>query len=185
MSTYTIALAGNPNAGKSTLFNLLTHSHQHVGNWPGKTVEKQSGIYHYGEYEFLIIDLPGTYSLSTWSPEEEIARDFIVREHPDVVINVVDATNLERNLYLTVQILETGAPLILALNMMDRSDAQGIHVNVGALSDALGGIPVIPMVAQKQRGIGELTAAIARVVGIETATTAPYVASTRHEELAL
>lgn len=119
MTELTIALAGNPNAGKSTIFNALTDLHQHTGNWPGKTVEKKEGLIERGELKIKIVDLPGTYSLTACSPEEIIARDFIIEQRPDVVINVVDATNLERNLYLTVQILELDVPVVLALNMAD------------------------------------------------------------------
>jgi len=158
----TVALAGNPNVGKSTLFNLLTGARQHVGNWPGKTVEKREGSFQVPGAMVNIIDLPGTYSLSPYSPEEEIARTFIVRDRPDVVVNVVDAANLERNLYLTAQILETGIPLIVVLNMTDVATTRGIQINVDRLSELLGGIPVIPMTARSGHGIEALKDAIAR-----------------------
>jgi small GTP-binding protein len=158
----TVALAGNPNVGKSTLFNLLTGARQHVGNWPGKTVEKREGSFQVPGAMVNVIDLPGTYSLSPYSPEEEIARSFIVRDKPDVVVNVVDAANLERNLYLTAQILETGIPLIVVLNMTDVATARGIQINVDRLSELLGGIPVIPMTARSGHGIEALKNAIAR-----------------------
>ena len=114
MDKFTVALAGNPNCGKTSLFNQLTKSHQHVGNWPGKTVEKKEGAFEYKGHKVTVVDLPGTYSLSAFSAEEIIARDFIMEEKPDVVVAVLDATNLERNLYLAVQILELGADLIVA-----------------------------------------------------------------------
>ena len=158
----TVALAGNPNVGKSTLFNLLTGARQHVGNWPGKTVEKREGSFQVPGAMVNVIDLPGTYSLSPYSPEEEIARSFIVRDKPDVVVNVVDAANLERNLYLTAQILETGIPLIVVLNMTDVATTRGIQINVDRLSELLGGIPVIPMTARSGHGIEVLKNAIAR-----------------------
>ena len=113
MAEITIALAGNPNAGKSTIFNALTGARQHVGNWPGKTVQKKEGLFRYNNLDMKVVDLPGTYSLSAYSMEEQVARDFIVKDKPSLVINVADAGNLERNLYLTTQILETGAPTIL------------------------------------------------------------------------
>ena len=112
MDTYRIALAGNPNTGKSTIFNALTGSNQHVGNWPGKTVARRSGWFEHGGLRFEVVDLPGTYSLSAYSPDEAVARDYIVRARPDLVVNVLDATNLERNLYLTAQIVETAVPLL-------------------------------------------------------------------------
>ena len=115
----TIALVGNPNSGKTTLFNALTGSNQHVGNWPGVTVEKKEGKIKYGEKEYKIVDLPGTYSLGAYSEDEVVARDFILKGNPDIVVNVVDATNIERNLYLTTQLIEMGARVVLALNMMD------------------------------------------------------------------
>lgn len=134
---YTIALAGNPNSGKTTLFNELTGSRQHVGNWPGVTVDKKEGIYKKNK-EIKILDLPGTYSLSPYSAEEIIARDYIVNDKPDVVINIVDGTNIERNLYLTLQIAETKIPMVVAVNMMDEVEAQGDKIDCKKLSKLLG-----------------------------------------------
>jgi len=156
MADLTIALAGNPNAGKTTVFNALTGLHQHTGNWPGKTVEKKEGKIERGNLKINIVDLPGTYSLTAYSPEEIIARDFIIEEHPDVVINVIDATNLERNLYLTVQILELDIPVVLALNMTDDLHKTGAKINVDQLSQLLGYIPVVQTSANKGQGITEL-----------------------------
>jgi len=161
MFDLSVALAGNPNVGKSTVFNALTGARQHVGNWPGKTVEKKEGVLKYDGLSFSVIDLPGTYSLSAYSPEEQITRDYIVKEKPGVVVNVVDAASMERNLYLTAQILETGIPLIIALNMEDVADSRGLKIDVQKLSELLGGVPVIPMVASRDRGIRELKATIA------------------------
>jgi len=155
----TIALAGNPNSGKSTVFNALTGARQHVGNWPGKTVEKKEGICTHDGYEIHVVDLPGTYSLTAYSMEELIARDFIVEGKPDVVVDIVDASNLERNLYLAVQLLELGANLVLALNMMDMAEARDHRIDVKALSELLG-VPVVPTVANKGKGIKELLDAI-------------------------
>jgi ferrous iron transport protein B len=155
-----LALAGNPNVGKSTIFNTLTGSRQHVGNWPGKTVEKKSGHLNIYGVDAELVDLPGTYSLSAFSPEEKIARDFIIYEKPDVIINVVDASNLERNLYLTLQILETGVPTLLVLNMADMADKRGCQIDCHALSDSLGGIQVIPTNASCSNGLSELSEAI-------------------------
>ena len=156
MADLTIALAGNPNAGKTTIFNLLTGLHQHTGNWPGKTVEKKEGEIEHGDMTINIVDLPGTYSLTAYSPEEIIARDFIIQEKPDVVINVIDATNLERNLYLTVQLLELDVPVVLALNMTDALNKVGSKINVENLSQFLGNIPIIFTAANKGRGISDL-----------------------------
>src|SRR5512147_1456952 len=156
MPDITIALAGNPNAGKTTIFNALTGLRQHTGNWPGKTVEKKEGEIEHGDLSINIVDLPGTYSLTAYSPEEIIARDYIIEERPDVVINVVDATNLERNLYLTVQILELDVPVVLALNMIDDLHKDGARINADQLSQLLGNIPVISTTANQGKGISEL-----------------------------
>ena len=115
----TVALAGNPNSGKTTLFNTLTGAHQHVGNYPGVTVEKKAGVCRLNGFRFNIVDLPGTYSLTAYSLEEVVARNFLVSEKPAAVINILDASNLERNLYLTLQFMEMGLPICIALNMMD------------------------------------------------------------------
>lgn len=159
MSELTIALAGNPNVGKSTLFNALTGLRQHVGNWPGKTVEKKEGVLVIGGRNFAVVDLPGTYSLAANSLEEQIARDFIVSGRADVIVNVVDAANLERNLYLTAQILETGTPLMLVLNMYDVATARGLRIDVRILAQRLG-TSVIPMTASRGEGLDELKRAI-------------------------
>ena len=159
MNELRIALAGNPNAGKSTIFNALTGSHQHVGNWPGKTVEKKEGKFKHGEYEVEVIDLPGTYSLTAFSPEEVIARDYIINENPDIVVSLVDAANLERNLYLTVQVLELGVPVIVALNMTDVANARGIQIDQTRLSEALQS-PVVSTIASRGEGIDQLVKAI-------------------------
>lgn len=161
MTNLTIALVGNPNAGKSTLFNALTGARQHVGNWPGKTVEKKEGFFDYQGLTWRVVDLPGAYSLSAYSPEEIITRDYLIGEQPDVVVNVVDASNLERNLYLTVQLLELGAPLIIALNVMDLARARGIRIDQAKLSALLGNVPVIETVGNKNQGIDRLLETIA------------------------
>jgi ferrous iron transport protein B len=163
MADLTIALAGNPNAGKTTIFNALTGLRQHTGNWPGKTVEKKEGEIELDDLTINIVDLPGTYSLTAYSPEEIIARDYIIQERPDVVINVVDATNLERNLYLTVQILELNVPVVLALNMSDDLQRDGAKINVDQLSQLLGNIPVVQTAANKGKGISELINKAVRV----------------------
>ena len=151
----TIALAGNPNSGKTTLFNELTGSHQHVGNYPGVTVEKKEGTYVRDGFRLHIVDLPGTYSLTAYSLEEVVARDFLVNQKPEVVINIVDASNLERNLYLAIQFLEMGIPICIALNMIDVAKKRGIKVNVQKLSSLLG-IPVTPTIARLGKGKKEL-----------------------------
>lgn len=151
----TIALVGNPNSGKTTVFNVLTGSNQHVGNWPGVTVEKKEGIFQFNNKKYNVVDLPGTYSLGAFSEDEVVARDFILKGNPDVVINVVDATNIERNLYLTTQLLEMGTKVIVALNMVDEAEKKNIQFDIDALSKKLGA-PVIPTIASKRKGIDKL-----------------------------
>lgn len=149
------ALAGNPNSGKTTLFNCLTGATAHVGNWPGVTVDKKEGVYKKCAENIQIVDLPGIYSLSPYTPEEVIARNFILDEKPDLIINIVDATNLERNLYLTTQLLEIGVPIVVALNMMDAVEKKGDKINAKTLEDALA-VPVVEISALKEKGIKEL-----------------------------
>ena len=149
------ALAGNPNSGKTTLFNCLTGATAHVGNWPGVTVDKKEGVYKKCSENIQIVDLPGIYSLSPYTPEEVIARNFILDEKPDLIINIVDATNLERNLYLTTQLLEIGVPIVVALNMMDAVEKKGDKINAKTLEDALA-VPVVEISALKEKGIKEL-----------------------------
>ena len=150
-----LALAGNPNCGKTTLFNALTGSTAYVGNWPGVTVEKREGKYKKLGEAIDIVDLPGIYSLSPYSPEEVVSRNFLLDEKPDVIINIIDATNLERNLYLTTQILETDVPVVIALNMMDEVERMGDKVDSVALSQKLG-VPVVEISALKGKNIHEL-----------------------------
>lgn len=153
--TITMALAGNPNAGKTTLFNKLTGARQHVGNYPGITVDYKEGHFIHADNEILLTDLPGTYSLTAYSVEELVARDYLVNEKPQVVINIVDASNLERNLYLTCQFLELGVPMIIALNMIDVAKDRGIEVNADRLATLLG-IPVVPIIARTGQGRDQL-----------------------------
>lgn len=160
MQKLLIALAGNPNAGKSTLFNALTGSNQHVGNWPGKTVAKQEGIFYTADHEVTVVDLPGAYSLAAYSPEEVIAREFLLQQRPALVVNVVDAANLERNLYLTVQLLEMDVPLLVVLNMMDAATQRGIAIDRTRLSQMLQA-PVLCTVAHQKAGLEQLKAQIA------------------------
>lgn len=158
----TVALAGNPNSGKTTVFNNLTGARQHVGNWPGVTVEKKEGSCSHSGYNISVVDLPGVYSLTAYSLDEVIARDFIMDEKPDVVVDIVDASNLERNLYLAVQLLETGVMLIVALNMMDMAESRKYQIDAKELS-RLVGAPVVPMVANRNRGTAELLETIVDV----------------------
>ena len=151
----TFALIGNPNSGKTTLFNQMTGSNQHVGNFPGVTVEKKEGQVR-GHKGVSVVDLPGIYSLSPYTSEEVVTRDFLISEKPDAIINIIDATNIERNLYLTLQIMELNIPMILALNMMDEILGNGISIDVQKLEDELG-IPVVPISASKNAGVDELT----------------------------
>ncbi|MDX9714259.1 MAG: ferrous iron transport protein B [Dissulfurispiraceae bacterium] len=150
-----VAVAGNPNSGKSTLINALSGSRLHVGNWPGVTVEKKSAILNTDESEFLLVDLPGVYSLSPYTQEEIIARDYLVQEKPDVIINVIDATNIERNLYLTIQLLELNIPVVLAMNMYDEALDKGFKIDQKIIEDTLG-VRVVNTVATKKTGLSEL-----------------------------
>ena len=151
----TIALAGNANVGKSVIFNQLTGLHQHIGNWPGKTVERAEGTLHHGGYTIDVIDLPGIYSLSTFSMEELVSREYIAKEKPDVVINVIDATTLERNLFFTLQLLELERPMVIALNQMDLVKKSGISIDIERLQKFLG-VPVVPVIATQGTGVHEL-----------------------------
>ena len=147
------ALAGNQNCGKTTLFNQLTGSNQHVGNFPGVTVERKEGTIR--ESHDTVVDLPGIYSMSPYTNEEIVTRDFLIQSHPDGIINIADATNIERNLYLTMQLIELNIPMVLALNMMDEVRNNGGTIKVKKLQEELG-IPVVPISASKNEGIGEL-----------------------------
>jgi ferrous iron transport protein B len=169
----TIALAGQPNVGKSTVFNMLTGLSQYVGNWPGKTAEQKTGTCQLNGATVQVVDLPGTYSLSAGSLEERIARDYILQEHPDAVAVIVNAATLERNLYLLAEILQLPVPVVVGLNMVDVAAAEGIHVEAHVLEAALG-LPVVPMVTTRNEGVRELLDA-AR----STARTWPYYAPSR------
>jgi ferrous iron transport protein B len=160
MKEIQIALAGNPNAGKTTLFNALSGDNQHVGNWPGKTVAKRTGSFTIQQTRINVVDLPGVYSLSSYSPEEQITRDYIINHTYDLLINVVDTSNLERNLYLTVQIMETNAPMILVLNKSDLANKKGYLIDTVQLSANLGGIPILQIAALKGKGLEKLKASI-------------------------
>lgn len=159
---YLLALAGNQNSGKTTLFNCLTGSNQHVGNFPGVTVEKKEGCI-LRHSDMTLVDLPGIYSLSPYTSEEVVTRDFLLKENPRLIINIVDATNIERNLYLTLQLMELSIPMVIALNMMDEVRASGNSIDVGELSRQLG-LPVIPISAGKNEGIADLLDAVEKAV---------------------
>ena len=156
-----IALAGNPNSGKTTVFNNLTGARQHVGNYPGVTVEKKLGYCTRRDTAFEVVDLPGSYSLTAYSPEEVIARQFLLEERPDVVIVVIDASNLERNLYLAVQLIEMGAPVVLACNAMDLVAARGDILDVAELARQLD-VPAVSTVASRRHGMDDLLSAAPR-----------------------
>lgn len=155
----TIALAGNPNCGKTTLFNSLTGSRQYVGNWPGVTVEKKEGYFQADGNKIKVVDLPGIYSLAPYSLEEVVSKRYILEESPDIVINIIDASNLERNLFLTLQLMELGKRMILALNMVDVAKRMGHEIDLEALENELG-VTVVPIVASKSEGIQQLVEAI-------------------------
>ena len=168
--TITVALAGNPNSGKTTIFNNITGARQHVGNYPGVTVEKKEGRRRHGDVDMRVVDLPGTYSLSAYSLEELVTRNFIIDEQPDVVVDILDASNLERNLYLATQLMELRAPLVLALNMTDVARDRGIEFDIERLSKLLGA-PVVPMVGRTNMGTEDLLDAILSVASGEEELT--------------
>ena len=155
-----MALAGNPNSGKTTIFNALTGSRQHVGNYPGVTVECKEGRLRHRRHEITIVDLPGAYSLTACSMDELAARDFLVHQRPDVVVDVIDASNLERNLYLATQLIELGVPLILVFNMSDLAESRGCRIDTDLLSRRLG-VPIVRTVGHKDEGIEDLKNALA------------------------
>lgn len=154
-----IALAGNPNCGKTTIFNNITGSKQHVGNYPGVTVEKKEGHRTFNGKDLLFVDLPGTYSLTARSLDEVVARNVIINEKPDIIVNVLDASNLERNLYLAAQLVELGRPMVIALNMMDIAERMGIKIDLEKLGRQIGAV-VVPLVGSKNLGTKELLDAI-------------------------
>jgi ferrous iron transport protein B len=170
----TIALAGNPNTGKTTIFNNLTGARQHVGNYPGVTVEKKEGYCRYEKTDVHIVDLPGTYSLTAYAVDELVARNFLIEEKPDVVVNIVDASNLERNLYLTTQLVELGVPTVLALNMTDMATNRGIKIDINRLSRSLG-VPVVPLVGTRNEGTKELLDVAVSVATNDVHATPVYV----------
>ena len=174
-----IALAGNPNSGKTTLFNALTGSNQFVGNWPGVTVEKKEGRLK-NHKDIIVTDLPGIYSLSPYTLEEVVARNYLIEERPDVILNIVDATNLERNLYLTTQLVEIGIPVVIALNMMDLVRRKGDNINVRELSRQLG-CKVVEISALKGEGIENAAeAAIAAAEGTKTIPQHSFSGAVEH-----
>jgi ferrous iron transport protein B len=154
-----IALIGNPNVGKSVVFNNLTGMKQHTGNWPGKTVEVKEGSYNYKGHEYEVIDLPGVYSLSALSDDEEVAREFLIDHRPDVVVDILNASQLERNLYLTLLLIEMQLNLVVVLNMHDVVESRGDHIDTDALSQRLG-VPVVVTTATRKIGMDELRDAI-------------------------
>ncbi|MCB0042926.1 MAG: 50S ribosome-binding GTPase, partial [Caldilinea sp.] len=169
---FVVALAGNPNTGKSTVFNALTGLRQHTGNWPGKTVVRAEGGFLYGDKRYKLVDLPGTYSLLSTSADEEVARDFILFGQPSVTIVVVDATRLERNLNLALQVLEITDRVVIALNLMDEAKRHGLRVDERRLARDLG-VPVVPMAARQGEGVQDLLKAVAEVAS-GAAVTRPH-----------
>jgi ferrous iron transport protein B len=169
---YVVALAGNPNTGKSTVFNALTGLHQHTGNWPGKTVTRAEGGFSYGDSRYKLVDLPGTYSLLSTSVDEEVARNFVLFGQPDVTIIVVDATRLERNLNLALQLLEITDRAVICLNLMDEARRHGLKIDDRRLARDLG-VPVVPTAARNGEGLDELLKAV-HDVATGTAVCKPY-----------
>lgn len=178
---YIVALAGNPNTGKSTVFNALTGLRQHTGNWPGKTVSRAEGGYLYGDKRYKLVDLPGTYSLLSTSVDEEVARDFILFGQPTVTVVVTDATRLERNLNLVLQVLEITDRVVIALNLLDEAERHGLQVDERKLARDLG-VPVVPMVARRGEGVEGLLEAIAQVA-TGTYQTQPHRIKQRESRL--
>jgi len=176
MATFNIVLAGNPNCGKTALFNVLTGSHQRVGNWPGVTVEQKSGSFVFNDCHIAVVDLPGVYSLSANSEkasiDEKIACEYLLAGKIDLILNVVDANNLERNLYLTTQLLEMGFPVVLAVNMTDVAEQHGLKIDLKGLSQALG-CPVVPTVATRNRGLKTLKRRIVEQIKTQQRATSP------------
>ena len=179
-----IALAGNPNSGKTTLFNSLTGSTAYVGNWPGVTVEKRSGVYKNKKrgYEVEVVDLPGIYSMSPYTSEEVISRNYVLDEKPDVVVDVIDVTNLERNLYLTTQLMEMDVPIVVALNMMDALEENGQTVDVKGLSKALG-LPVVGVSALRNRNLEDLMDAVEKAASIKRVAVSCWVKGADQEKI--
>ena len=169
---HTIALVGNPNCGKTTLFNSLTGSNQYVGNWAGVTVEKKEGKMTWGECEMNIVDLPGIYSLSPYTMEEIVTRDYIIDYHPNAILNIIDGTNIERNLYLSLQLMELGRPMVIAVNMMDDVIAKGDSINCKELSNMLG-VPVVPITARKGENLDELMDVVEHIAHYSDTPNAP------------
>ena len=181
MKEILVALAGNQNCGKTTLFNALTGSNQHVGNFPGVTVEKKEGKVR-GHEEIRIVDLPGIYSLSPYTSEEIVTRDFILNEQPDVILNIVDATNIERNLYLSLQLMELEKPMVIALNMMDEVNRSGNHVDVEQLSERLK-VRVVPISASRRDGIDDLVAAVSAAAADEAKFDLDFCSGASHRAI--
>lgn len=181
---YTVALAGNPNTGKSTLFNALTGLCQHTGNWPGKTVTTAEGTCFHRDVPFLIVDLPGTYSLLANSPEEEVARDFMCFGGADALVVVADATCLERNLNLVLQVMEMTPRVVVCVNLIDEARRKGMHVDVRGLSSMLG-VPVIPTAARTGDGLGDLMDAVEAVAGGRVKTAPLHVTYSADIEAAI
>ena len=179
---FVVALAGNPNTGKSTVFNALTGLRQHTGNWPGKTVARAEGGFIYGDKRFKLVDLPGTYSLLATSVDEEIARDFILFGQPDVTVIVVDATRLERNLNLVLQVLEITDKAVVCLNLMDEAKRHGYRVDDRRLARDLG-VPVVPTSARQKEGISDLVRVVHEITTGEVKPRAHRLASTRNPAL--
>ena len=166
-----IGILGNPNSGKTSLFNALVGARQHVGNWPGVTVEQKIGSYRFSEKEYEVVDLPGIYSLSTASADEKVARDFILKDTAHLIVNIVDASNLERHLYLTIQLLEMRVPCLVVLNMMDRVKQKKIQIKIEKLAQMLD-CPVVCTVASKGEGIEEAKNVIHQIASIKRISNA-------------